>query len=124
MEQADGGKESEKDYHKWTVEEEKELLKAMVLAKAAGHKSPQGFRSSGAPFMLEQIRKVCPDTKLKVVPIRNHLKIWRRQFSAILDLKALSGIGWDEQTKTFNCTDEEWKYFTKVSNFKMLLLLF
>ena len=107
--------DNEKDYHKWTIEEEKALLEAMRLAKAAGHKSPQGFKKKGAPFMLEEIRKVMPDTNLKVVSIRNHLKTWRRQLSALLDVKALSGVGWNDVTKTFKCTDEEWKFFLKVS---------
>ena len=39
------GENESKQYHKWTIDEEIELLVAMKLAKAADHKSPQGFRS-------------------------------------------------------------------------------
>lgn len=103
-----------KDYHKWSVDEEIELLVAMKLAKAAGHKSRQGFKTKGIPFMLDHIKKKFPGTNMKEVSIKNHLKQWRKYLTAILDLRSISGVGWCDVTKSFTCSEERWKYFAKV----------
>ena len=105
---------SEKDYHKWTVEEEKALLEAMRLAKAAGHKSPIGFKKTATNFMMTEVKRLLPDSNLKALSLKNHVKTWRRQLSAILDIKAMSGVSWSDDLKRFDFTDEEWKYYTKV----------
>ena len=65
------------------------------------------------------------ESDIRAIPhIELKVKVWKQKYYSIFDIMDVSGVGWNEITKTDDCPDEyTWKLLLKVIKLPLSLFL-
>jgi len=85
----------------WTSKEEETLLNVMLDCISPQWRADNGFKAGFFVFVHKQMKKLLPDTDIKVKPnILSKVKNWKEKFGAITDAARISGFNWNQDTYT------------------------
>lgn len=108
-----------KAYRKWTVKEDEALMAFWQpsLSFVIWDVKENGTFKTGYTNRLEkELKCTLPESNLKASPhIESRLKLLKRQYAAIIDMKDADGMQWNRKEQTVTCCDDDvWDDWVKV----------
>lgn len=106
-----------RSHHQWTRQEDKVLIDISLELVNNGWKADNGFKSGYLGQMQKMMAERIKDCKIRGDPhIKSRLRTYKKEYREVRLMKATSGFGWDDTTKTISCEDDIWNTWVKVSS--------
>lgn len=82
---------------------------------ATGWKAENGFRVGYLQTLEQLMVKHFPGTDIKATPhIHSKIHVWKKNHGSLVSMLVRSGIGWNDETKMIEATDDAWEMYVKV----------
>ncbi|KAJ3750715.1 hypothetical protein DFH05DRAFT_1518887 [Lentinula detonsa] len=104
------GKRANSNNAKWTQKDDQAFVKGLIHARKLGMQTDSGWKASTWPIVLEFVQKEGsniggPKNTKKALDYFGKLKT---SFNQVTELRALSGVGWDDVRKIVTATNSVW----------------